>query len=321
LVAFGNQDPKMRKQLEAWIHEIARYFSLLYGCALTQCSTSDTIQLEFIDFSGVDTPHLRHLLNTHDKCELVLQWIQRCIVEADQNGIIKIAPPILSRVYNQLGSGIVKLTSARQIKAFPIPFLLAQMITALMLIHWVSSSVVSALSLQSVFTAMLVCFLSQMCYWGVHYIAVEMEGPYGGEANDLCLEEMQSDINRSLLAIAHPLARKTPIFEHDYDQPLATVSLDLTVELERMCAHLDESPKRLPTSASSPKPASGNALNEVVNKVAKKSQELRHHDRGPDGHLTEAATLNGHADGGTTDKVRQRASSTPPTRVLGTYRM
>lgn len=317
LVAFGNQDPALEKQLESWVHEIARYFSLLYGCALIQCSTSPTMELEFIDFSGVDTPHLRHLLNTHDKCELVLQWIQRCIVEADQNGLIKIAPPILSRVYNQLGSGIVKLTSARQIKAFPIPFLLAQMITALMLIHWVSNSVVSALSLQSVFTAMLVCFLGQMCFWGVHYIAVEMEGPYGGEANDLCLEDMQLDINKSLLAMADPLARKLPTFEHDHDKPLARVSLDLNLELEGMCEQIvsrrSQSSKPLPSS----KPAGDNILNEVAHKVA----ELCHHGHGADGHVTEAATLNGHADGGTTDKVRPRASSTPPTRVLGTYSM
>ncbi|CAK0810148.1 unnamed protein product [Prorocentrum cordatum] len=110
------------------------------------------------------------------------------------------------------------------------------MITTLMIIHWISSSVAYALSLQSVLAVMLVCFLGQMCFWGVHYIAVEMEGPYGGEANDLCLEDMQSDMNRSLLAIAHPLARNTPTFEHDYDKPLAMLSLDLNLDNLSACA-------------------------------------------------------------------------------------
>jgi len=346
LVAFGNQDPAKRETLEAWIHEIARYFSLLYGCALSQCSTSSELKLEFIDFSGVDTPHLRHLLATYDQCELVLQWIQRCIVEAAECELIKIAPPILTRVYNQLGGGFVKLARARQIKAFPIPFILAQMITSLMIIHWVSSSVVCAMSLRSVFTAMLVCFLGQMCFWGVHYIAVEMEGPYGGEANDLCLEDLQSDMNRSLLAITHPLARKTPSFEHDYEKPLATISLDLHLDFERMCAEFDESPKRTLHDSrfgdSSTRRSSG-----AVSKVA---AEVRWRGSETAKHLKEAATLNGHADGGepsgrdpksctcvpptepepasdpsagsgTTETVRQRAASSPPSRVLGTYSM
>ena len=43
--------------------------------------------------------------------------------------IILVAPPILSRVYNQLGNGIVNLNNARKITSFPIPFPLAQMIT------------------------------------------------------------------------------------------------------------------------------------------------------------------------------------------------
>jgi len=346
LVAFGNQDPAKRETLEAWIHEIARYFSLLYGCALSQCSTSSELKLEFIDFSGVDTPHLRHLLATYDQCELVLQWIQRCIVEAAECELIKIAPPILSRVYNQLGAGIVKLTSARQIKAFPIPFLLAQMITTLMIIHWISSSVAYALSLQSVLAVMLVCFLGQMCFWGVHYIAVEMEGPYGGEANDLCLEDMQSDMNRSLLAIAHPLARNTPTFEHDYDKPLAMLSLDLNLELERMCADFDELPKSISRDPrcrnSGTRPFSG-----VVSRVA---AELRWRGSETAEHLKEAAALNGRENGGahsgrgpkswmcvppaesepasdpsagsgTTETVRQRAASSPPSRILGTYSM
>jgi len=347
LVAFGNQDPEMRQQLESWIHEIARYFSLLYGSALTQCSTSPVTKLEFIDFSGVDTAHMRHLLLTADKCELVLQWIQRCIVEAEISGVIKIAPPILSRVYNQLGNGIVKLTRARQIKAFPIPFILAQMITALMLTHWLSNSLVCGLSLQSVFTAMIVSFLGQMCFWGIHYIAVEMEGPYGGEANDLCLEDLQTDLNKSLLSIAHPLARKPPTFEHDYDQPLATVTLDLHLELERICAEFDGTPKRI-SSVSKQSSQRARIFNDVASKVA----EFRRSRSGTAEHLTESATLNGNAEGGAApdpdakswlsvhgapadsepasdptarsgreDNVRQRASSTPPTRRLGTYTM
>ncbi|CAJ1456823.1 unnamed protein product, partial [Effrenium voratum] len=44
------------------------------------------------------------------------------IVESDSKQILKIAPPILSRVFNELGNGIVNLNNARKITDFPIPF-------------------------------------------------------------------------------------------------------------------------------------------------------------------------------------------------------
>jgi hypothetical protein len=161
--------------------------------------------------------------------------------------------------------------------------------------------VVCAFTLQSVFTAMLASFLCQMCFWGVHYIALEMEGPYGGEANDLCLEEMQSDINRSLLAIAHPLALKTPTFVHDYDHPLATVSLDLDLELERVCEKIEESTKRAASDINaSILTSEGQHTQQTKSPV--RSQSFASMVIGAAEHLTKAATLKGQADGGAPSK-------------------
>lgn len=65
-------------------------------------------------------------------------------MEANTAETIKIAPPILTRVYNQLGNGIVNLSNARKIADFPIPFPLSQMITVMLLFHWVVTAVVCA---------------------------------------------------------------------------------------------------------------------------------------------------------------------------------
>ena len=55
-----------------------------------------------------------------DTCKVVLQWIQRLIVEAATADTIKIAPPILSRVFNQLVNGIVKLDEAKKLTDYPV---------------------------------------------------------------------------------------------------------------------------------------------------------------------------------------------------------
>merc|ERR1719387_3325387 len=92
---------------------------------------------------------MKFLKQCHDRCEVVLQWLQKLILEAEKNGTIKVAPPILSRVYNQLGNGIVNLNNARKISDFPIPFPLAQMITVMLMFHWLVTAVVCAASLDS----------------------------------------------------------------------------------------------------------------------------------------------------------------------------
>merc|ERR1711937_848907 len=96
--------------------------SLLHASALEQVATMDAPLFEVVNLDGFERDSLRFLQGAHDRCEVVLQWVQKMIVEADSAQTIKVAAPILSRVYNQLGDGIVNLSNARKITEFMIPF-------------------------------------------------------------------------------------------------------------------------------------------------------------------------------------------------------
>jgi hypothetical protein len=133
-------------------------------------------------------------------------------VEANGKDIIKIAPPILSRVYNQLGNGIVKLNNARKIHDFPIPFPLAQVITIMLLVHWFVTATVCALEAEDPFFAGFFSFVIIMSYWSINYIAVELEQPFGDDPNDLPLHEMQIDLNKSLASLLNNKAATPPKF-------------------------------------------------------------------------------------------------------------
>merc|ERR1711907_367011 len=97
--------------------------------------------------------------------------------------VIKIAPPILSRVYNQLGNGIVNLNNARKITEFPIPFPLAQMITIMLLVHLCLTTIVCASSVSSTVWAGVISFVIVMAFWSINFIAVELEMPFGDDPN------------------------------------------------------------------------------------------------------------------------------------------
>merc|ERR1719498_548813 len=149
----------------------------------------------------------------HDRVEIVLQWLQKLIVEANAADVIRIAPPILSRVYNQLGNGIVNLNNARKITDFPIPFPFAQMVTVMLLCHWFVTVLVCAFSVRHPFWSGFLAFIVIFAFWAINYIAVELEMPFGDDLNDLPLQEMQTDYVSSLKALLNPLALNPPRFK------------------------------------------------------------------------------------------------------------
>jgi len=212
LLAFCNPDPAKEQDVLVFQHRLVRLVSLLYASALEQVTTMESADFELLDLDGFGVDSLEFMQDAHDRCEIVLQWIQRLIVEANAAETIKVAPPILSRVYNQLGNGIVNLNNARKITDFPIPFPLAQMVTFMLLLHWVMTTVLCAASIDTAHWAGVLSFIVVFAFWSINYIAVELEMPFGDDTNDLPLSEMQKDLNNSLIGLLQPLALTTPSF-------------------------------------------------------------------------------------------------------------
>jgi len=212
LVAFGNPSPDKRNEVDKFNHQVARLLSMLHAAGLAQVCSSEEKHFEIIDCEDKDVEAVRFLDSTVDSCEIALQWIQRLIGDANSKETIKVAPPILSRVYNQLGNGIVKLSRARKIAKFPIPFPFAQMVTIMLLTHWVMASVICATSIDSRVWAGVLSFAVIMSFWSMNFIALELEDPFGDDENDLPLDTMQSELNESIKALMNPQAMKPPDF-------------------------------------------------------------------------------------------------------------
>merc|ERR1719277_1643640 len=83
---------------------------------------------------GISEDSLEYLSESADRLEVVLQWIQRLIVENAESGIVSVAPPILSRVFQELSNGIVNVHDAHKISEYPFPFPFAQMLTIMLII-------------------------------------------------------------------------------------------------------------------------------------------------------------------------------------------
>eukprot|EP00931_Biecheleriopsis_adriatica_P063931 TRINITY_DN38808_c0_g1_i1.p1 TRINITY_DN38808_c0_g1~~TRINITY_DN38808_c0_g1_i1.p1 ORF type:complete len:566 (-),score=102.45 TRINITY_DN38808_c0_g1_i1:91-1668(-) len=237
LIAFCNAASDKRENVVKFQNQLVRLFSLLYGCALQQVGSMAEKRFELIHWEGLDIESLHFLSQSHDRCEIVLQWIQRLIVEMDEEGVLKIAPPILSRVFNELGNGIVNLNNARKITEFPIPFHLSQMITVMLLCHSISIPVVCAATVNTPAWAGVISFIVCFSYWSVHFISLELEMPFGDDDNDLPLHHMQRDMNSSLMMLMENKAQEVPKFTYS---PSKMASLKrLEVDFDRLIASED----------------------------------------------------------------------------------
>merc|ERR1719189_1529165 len=160
--------------------------------------------------NGLDGESLAFLARAEDRCEVVLQWIQRAIVDAQAAGTITVAPPILSRAFQELSRGMVNLSNVRKIKEIPFPFPYAQMIQLTLMVHTLVTPVLAAHLITNPWGAAAITLLVTTSFWSLLYIAREIDHPFGDDKNDFNVGDMQHTFNQSLLTLLHPLAQKAP---------------------------------------------------------------------------------------------------------------
>merc|ERR1719217_1326258 len=95
-----------------------------------------------------------------------------------QRGVLNAPPPILSRVFQELSNGIVGLNNARKIVDFPFPFPFAQMITCMLLLHWLFTPLLTALLFKHWLWCSMLCFVTVLVFWSLNYVATEIEVPF-----------------------------------------------------------------------------------------------------------------------------------------------
>eukprot|EP00747_Dinoflagellata_sp_TGD_P150795 gnl/TRDRNA2_/TRDRNA2_177151_c5_seq3.p1 gnl/TRDRNA2_/TRDRNA2_177151_c5~~gnl/TRDRNA2_/TRDRNA2_177151_c5_seq3.p1 ORF type:complete len:529 (-),score=65.76 gnl/TRDRNA2_/TRDRNA2_177151_c5_seq3:179-1558(-) len=257
-LAFCNSSPEKSEEVLKFQHQLARLVSLLYCSALHQVSTMDDKDFETLDVDGFSRESLEFLKeHEYNRCEVVLQWTQRLIVEANEAGVLKIAPPILSRVFNELGNGIVNFENARKITEFPIPLPLAQMITLMLMFHWIVTAVVCAASLDKPSWVFILSFVVVLSFWTINYIATELEMPFGDDWNDLPMHDMQKELNVSIRVLLNDRSLTVPAFAFKKNKhtKLLTQSTRVTympVAAKNRPEHLDGEDQSPPTSPNEP---------------------------------------------------------------------
>lgn len=198
LVAFCSCSPSRREEVELFRHQLVRLVSLLFAAAALQAA-GDQTGFEVVDIYGLDPRPLKFMTQHSERCEVIMQWLQKLIVEEARSGVLDLHPAILSRVFQELANGYVNVHTIRGITEVPFPFPYAQLMSVSLLGTTVLWPLVTAYVLRTPYLAGILAFVVVAAFWSINYIAMEIESPFGDDINDLPVKDMVAGMNSSLM--------------------------------------------------------------------------------------------------------------------------
>eukprot|EP00927_Polykrikos_kofoidii_P013231 TRINITY_DN1575_c0_g1_i2.p1 TRINITY_DN1575_c0_g1~~TRINITY_DN1575_c0_g1_i2.p1 ORF type:complete len:558 (+),score=68.77 TRINITY_DN1575_c0_g1_i2:78-1676(+) len=258
---------------------LVRLFSMLHAAALADLedyhgdlNEVHAFAYELIDPMGIDDRSLEYLLRTDCKVELIFQWIQQLLVDSAANGVLGAPPPIISRVFQELANGMVMFQESLRIAAVPFPFPYAQTCDVLLILHWVIVPFVTCQWVQKVIWAGVFCFIQVFVLWSLNYIAIELENPFGFDANDLDGCELHMDMNSQLLMLCKPPTRRIPELSKTAQNLISEHSF-VDGEFVGSMSSFREVCKALPGVKSMRKPSSQNSSRKIPPSGTPRGQE------------------------------------------------
>jgi len=136
------------------------------------------------------------------KTQLCFSWLSEFIVREHLAGSLgKVGPPIISRIFQFLGDGMIYYNHARKIMFIPFPFGHAQLsifyvyfmkIVIPYLMHeWTDDKLIGA----------LLTFLTVLCIEGINEVARDLENPFRNFPNELPLVNIMAQFNEGLMTM------------------------------------------------------------------------------------------------------------------------
>jgi len=220
LMAFCKFSTAGEDSVLSFQNTLIRLFSMLHAAALGEiedCGEQNqnyakvaAFKMELIDGEALDEECLRAIRDSDAKVELIFQWIQQLIVENIKTGVLSIAPPILTRSFQEIANGMVHFHDALKISNVPFPFPYAQTCDCLLVLHWFIVPFVVSQWCTHAAWAFVFSFIQVFTLWSLNMIAVELENPFGTDPNDIDGVKMQLQMNHHLRLLLRETTRQTP---------------------------------------------------------------------------------------------------------------
>eukprot|EP00811_Abedinium_folium_P025942 NODE_374_length_3109_cov_9.581824.p1 GENE.NODE_374_length_3109_cov_9.581824~~NODE_374_length_3109_cov_9.581824.p1 ORF type:complete len:764 (+),score=193.66 NODE_374_length_3109_cov_9.581824:255-2546(+) len=224
LMSFSTVTASDTEEVQMFRHKLVRLFSMLHALILSDLEghgddrqdLSYAYTFNLVDPTGIDAESLEAICQSKQKAHLVFQWIQNICVLAVNDRLLSLPPPILTRAFQELSRGMLRFQGAMKYAEvpFPYPYLIASEV--LLVIHFLITPFVTCIWATTVWSAAATSFFQVFVFWSLDAMAKELEHPYGSDANDLDMQEMQENCNFTLVALIDPKTSRLPQLTSTY---------------------------------------------------------------------------------------------------------
>jgi len=197
-VIFDNCAKKPDMDRRAFRARILSLFSLLHGTAIARLQDCEE-DVEVIE--GIDPLLATTSLNgeaVKDQVFMVFTWVQDTLIRRLGYGGLAVPAPIATRLFQELSNGMLGYNNAAKIHDTPFPFPYAQLITLALAILTLTCGFVMNCFVKSAWWAAVFTFVAIAGYYAINEVAIELEDPFGDDANDLPMGSYQRDYNNRL---------------------------------------------------------------------------------------------------------------------------
>lgn len=133
---------------------------------------------------------LAALADSTDRPSVVMYWIIHDLAGLSLD--IDIAPPIQSRIYQELSNGMLGFSQAQKIADIPFPFPYAQLLSILVTAFALFIPAYITVFTDSAIAGPILAFLLFQGIWGINESAIELENPFGPDVNDVTLVDFHN---------------------------------------------------------------------------------------------------------------------------------
>ena len=130
------------------------------------------------------------------------QRIQRSIVTRLHAGGMRAPPPIVSRIFQEVSSGLLFYNNATKMKEVPVPFSYVQLNAFLLNLFACFLCPIAIASFTPIlWLSLTTTVVTVVSYFAVFIVANELEDPFGTELNDMPMLEFHEEFCASLCAL------------------------------------------------------------------------------------------------------------------------
>lgn len=224
LLAFTRFSSAPPDEITAFRHTVVRLLSMLNAMIMADLegTTQDAdgamaLNFPLLDADAMEAQCFKRLRMATNRPGLVFQWIQNLLVDNIKSGVLNIPPPVLTRSFQALEGGMLRYHDAQKYASIPFPFPYTATTEVLLIIHFFLSPWAVAgwaADLHPTFAGFCT-FVLVFVLWSLHFVAHELQNPFGTDLIDLPLSDIQEHTNSALQMLLSPSGEYAPQLRKD----------------------------------------------------------------------------------------------------------